>query len=119
MIGACDCCDRQEVPLSHLNMDGIGGCESFVCYICQGETDPDPYCEVEMNAIERLETSYKFECEAGPLRNCVEWKTLKDGIASAVVALEKTKAEFNAAGKPAGYVGMAYVDAALSALGGL
>jgi hypothetical protein len=62
MIGACDCCDRQSVPLGHFNVDGIGGCETFACYLCQGEADPDPYCEIElgvkkMSAIERLENS--------------------------------------------------------------
>lgn len=47
MIGACDCCSRQEVPLSHFNVDGEGGPEAFVCYLCQGENDPDPYGELE------------------------------------------------------------------------
>lgn len=27
--------------------------------------------------IERLESYYDFQCEGGPLRNCVEWQTLK------------------------------------------
>lgn len=27
--------------------------------------------------IDRLENYYDFQCEAGPLRNCVEWQSLK------------------------------------------
>ena len=69
-----------------------------------------------MSIIERLESEYNFECEAGPLKNCVEWQKLRDGVATAIAALEKTKAEFQTAGKPAGYVGTIYVDTALAAL---
>ncbi len=69
-----------------------------------------------MSMIERLENAYQFECEAGPLKNCVEWQKLRDGIATAIAALEKTKAEFHTAGKPAGYVGTIYIDTALAAL---
>ena len=69
-----------------------------------------------MRIIERLESEYNFECEAGPLKNCVEWQRLRNGIATAIAALEKTKKEFEVSGKPAGYVGTIYVDTALAAL---
>lgn len=29
--------------------------------------------------IDRLENYYVFECEGGPLKNCVEWQTLRSG----------------------------------------
>lgn len=69
-----------------------------------------------MSLIDRLENEYQFECEAGHLKNCVEWQKLRDGVATAIAALEKTKKEFEIAGKPAGYVGTIYVDTALAAL---
>ena len=28
----------------------------------------------------RLESYYNFECEAGPLRNCIEWRELRAAI---------------------------------------
>lgn len=71
-----------------------------------------------MDMIDRLEHSYQFECEAGPLKNCLEWQKLKSAIDTAKEALTKTKLEFRAAGKPAGYVGYIYVDVALAALNG-
>lgn len=44
MIGSCDNCDRQNVPVSH----GFAcGMETTQCYICQGEVDPDPHGEME------------------------------------------------------------------------
>lgn len=70
------------------------------------------------SVIDRLENFYQFECEAGPLKNCVEWQKLKSAIETATAALNKTKAEFRTAGKPAGYVGDIYVDTALAALRG-
>lgn len=30
--------------------------------------------------VERLENVYDFQCEAGPLKNCVEWQQLKAEI---------------------------------------
>lgn len=30
--------------------------------------------------IDRLENCYSFRCEAGPLKNCVEWQELKKAI---------------------------------------
>lgn len=52
MIGSCDCCDRQKVPVIHGFVTGI---ETFQCYLCQGETDPDPHSELEeLAAFERL-----------------------------------------------------------------
>lgn len=45
MIGTCECCDRQNVPVSHIDI--VFGIEAFACYLCQGEADPDPYGELE------------------------------------------------------------------------
>lgn len=42
MIGNCDCCDRENVPVVNVNTDG----EPVACFICQGDSDPDPYGEV-------------------------------------------------------------------------
>jgi len=42
-IGNCDCCDRIDVPGSVVDCPG----EPFACFICQGDSDPDPYCELE------------------------------------------------------------------------
>lgn len=36
----------------------------------------------EQELLARLETYYQFECEAGPLGNCVEWQQLKADVAS-------------------------------------
>jgi len=70
------------------------------------------------DVIDRLENAYQFECEAGPLKNCVEWQKLRSAIETATTALNKIKAEFRTAGKPAGYVCDIYVDTALAALRG-
>lgn len=32
---------------------------------------------------ERIESAYDFQCEAGPLKNCVEWIELRRLIAEA------------------------------------
>lgn len=45
MTGTCECCDRQNVPISHI--DRVFGIEAFACYICLHETDPDPYGELK------------------------------------------------------------------------
>ena len=42
MIGNCDCCDRTNVPVSKVNVPG----EPSACFLCQGDTDPDPYGEM-------------------------------------------------------------------------
>lgn len=44
-IANCDCCDRQNVPVSHLTETYCG--DVTACYLCQGEDDPDPYGELE------------------------------------------------------------------------
>lgn len=41
MIGNCDACDRQNVPVSKVNVPG----EPTACFLCQGDSNPDPYCE--------------------------------------------------------------------------
>jgi len=44
VIGRCDCCERENVPVSHI--DATFGIEAFACYLCQCEDDPDPYGEL-------------------------------------------------------------------------
>jgi hypothetical protein len=56
MIGSCDCCDRQQVPVSHFNATAAYP-EGAACFICQGDTDPDPYGE--------LGCCQKCGCETG------------------------------------------------------
>jgi hypothetical protein len=46
-IGNCDCCDRRNVPVSHLTETYCG--DVTACFLCQGDTDPDPYGEVEID----------------------------------------------------------------------
>jgi hypothetical protein len=43
-IGTCECCDRTDVPISHATMFGI---ETFACYLCLVDTNPDPYAELD------------------------------------------------------------------------
>lgn len=47
-IGNCDCCPRINVPGAVINCPG----EPFACFICQGDTDPDPYGEQEVTCTE-------------------------------------------------------------------
>lgn len=42
--------------------------------------------------VKRLETHYDFQCEGGPLRNCVEWQEL--------CALVRTSVPVRASGEP-------------------
>ena len=44
MIGSCDNCDQQNVPVFS---GQFCGCDTTQCFICQGDTDPDPYGELE------------------------------------------------------------------------
>jgi hypothetical protein len=45
MIGTCDNCDRQNIPVSHL--DGTYCGDTTQCFLCQGDSDADPYGEFE------------------------------------------------------------------------
>lgn len=42
-----------------------------------------------MNLIERLENYYDFQCEGGPLKNCVEWIRLKEVVRAYDAAADK------------------------------
>lgn len=49
MIGTCDNCDRHNVPVRHFSVDyecGIGS-DTTQCFLCTGDTDPDPYGEMD------------------------------------------------------------------------
>ena len=53
MIGCCDSCDRENVPVV-LVCSTMG--EALTCYLCQGEDNPDPYGElVDINVNEARE----------------------------------------------------------------
>lgn len=43
-----------------------------------------------MNAMERLENLYGFECQGGPLANCKDWMQLKRSFETLAVAAEGT-----------------------------
>lgn len=51
MIGNCDACDRQNVPVS--NGRSSSG-ETTQCYLCQGDSSPDPYGELANHEALRL-----------------------------------------------------------------
>lgn len=54
MIGSCDCCDRQHVPVSRFNATGAYP-EGVACFICRGETDLDPYGELFDEAMAAID----------------------------------------------------------------
>lgn len=61
-IGNCDCCPRENVPGSVVNVPG----EPFACFICQADPweanpDADPYGEME-DAIEAVEARELARC---------------------------------------------------------
>lgn len=43
-IGTCDNCSRENVPVSHLEGTYCG--DTTQCFLCQGDSDPDPYGEL-------------------------------------------------------------------------
>jgi hypothetical protein len=52
MIGSCDCCDRKSVPVCHFGSDETSAqCETTACFICQGDTEIDPYGEMADTAF--------------------------------------------------------------------
>ena len=38
--------------------------------------------------IDRLENDYRFECEGGPLKNCVEWQELRRRVLASIPPVE-------------------------------
>lgn len=44
MIGSCECCERQNVPILSCYNDKT---KVFVCFLCQVEYDPDPEWNIE------------------------------------------------------------------------
>ena len=52
MIGNCDCCDRQDVPIRHFEAgETNAGCETTACFICQGDNEVDPYGEMDSRDV--------------------------------------------------------------------
>jgi hypothetical protein len=45
MIGTCYNCSRENVPVSHLEDTYCG--DMTQCFLCHGDSDPDPYCELD------------------------------------------------------------------------
>lgn len=55
MIGNCDCCERQNVALSFSRAcQNNVGIDTYACYLCQGNTDPDPFGELDTGEPETL-----------------------------------------------------------------
>lgn len=55
MIGECETCGRQNVPVAKVN--GLA-CETVACFICQGDI-ADPYGEIELyERTSQSETSH-------------------------------------------------------------
>jgi hypothetical protein len=48
MIGNCDACDRTNIPVAKVNAPG----EPTACFICQGDDNPNPYCEMPPSPLE-------------------------------------------------------------------
>ena len=68
--------------------------------------------------LDRVRDYYSFEDEGGPLRMCRDFLTAQDQIALAVASIDKTLAEFDAAGKPSGYSPRLWLGAARASLCG-
>lgn len=55
MIGECEVCGRQNVPVAKVN---DFACEIVACFICQGDI-ADPYGEIELyERASKSETSH-------------------------------------------------------------
>jgi hypothetical protein len=50
-IGNCEVCDRKNVPVLFLAARGAHP-EVTSCFICRGDTDPDPYGEMQADIPE-------------------------------------------------------------------
>lgn len=44
-----------------------------------------------LELLKKLEEFYKFECEAGELKNCIEWIKLKESIKELLSIIYDTK----------------------------
>jgi hypothetical protein len=64
MIGTCEICDRQNVPVSHI--DTVFGIEAFACYLCLCEDDPDPYGELQ--PVDDIDSAFDIPNDSDPLR---------------------------------------------------
>ena len=61
MIGECETCGRQNVPVAKVN--GFA-CETVACFICQGDV-ADPYCELvtDWEDVEQRENVTCVTCQ--------------------------------------------------------
>ena len=82
MIGSCDICNAQDVPVSKVT--AAGGIETVACYPCQGDV-PDPYGEMSMNADQVKVAMDKLRAEAsrGPVSSALVF-ALTDPIMDAI-----------------------------------
>lgn len=75
------------------------GCERVYCPTHRPSYEPDrtaPVSEITL-LVDKIETLYDFECEAGPLTNCLEWVQLKQEIAALRQERDEKEAEAEAA----------------------
>ena len=75
MIGNCDCCDRKGVPVSNL----WAPCDTTACVICQGDTDPDPYGEIDAE-VERILNMSDEEIIAETIREGLDPQQVADDM---------------------------------------
>lgn len=50
---------------------------------------------VDHPLIRKLEDDYDFRCEAGPLKTCVDWQTLRESLAELLAERESQKPEWS------------------------
>lgn len=56
MIANCEVCDRKKVPVAKVNVPG----EPLACFLCQGDSTTDPYCEAYENKENRMSDAITF-----------------------------------------------------------
>ena len=54
MIADCETCDRNQVPCKSCQDS-----QRAICFICDGDSDPDPYGELEPTADEMEEWDHR------------------------------------------------------------
>lgn len=58
-IGTCDNCNRPHVPVINFKDTYCG--DTTQCFLCQGDTDPDPFGELEDEALMQIDHSVSRE----------------------------------------------------------
>jgi hypothetical protein len=101
MIGNCDACDRQNVPVS--NCRSSSG-ESVQCFLCQGDSNPDPYGELPGAVPSPLEAAKKLlifaavgSCTCNTKTPELMWHAPDCRFATLMMALENVEIALEAA----------------------